>query len=245
MRTYITKCLYQMEVNGCWVRLKTLRDMSSGKVLYTVLFFLMLWPMIYFSSKRQPRGFVKDYVNIWKTMIYNDKNMENVITLRDKKGKIILRRTPDLILNETLRKMNPREESLAFIHIGKAGGTSFEAALHGSVLKENGCKLYCSKRLNQLRSNQSRCSKVRPMLCFKHFDWSVIKRAEKKGFKMAPVILFREPVSRAVSHFHFARTLKFTEDKRIRGQTLNQYLKDVNSMMDTHSIWSDGQVCRY
>ena len=62
---------------------------------------------------------------------------------------------------------------------------------------------------------------------------------------MAPIILFRDPIKRVVSHFHFAKTLEWTNGLKIRQQNLTQYLNDSDSMMATHDIWVDGQVSLY
>ena len=87
-----------------------------------------------------------------------------LITVRDIAGNIILSRSTDK-LREPLGRWKPREEVLAFIHIGKAGGTSFERALKESTLKENQCRMKCSQNLEQLKINQPKCPEIKPMLC--------------------------------------------------------------------------------
>ena len=59
---------------------------------------------------------------------------------------------------------------------------------------------------------------------------------------MAPIIMFRDPISRVVSHFHFAKTLEWTKGLKIRQQSLSEYLSDRDSMLITNDIWIDGQV---
>ena len=80
------------------------------------------------------------------------------------------------------------------------------------------------------------------MRCHDHFDWTAIEAAKKDGYKMAPVILFRHPLERVVSHFYYARSIQWTKGRKIRRQNLTEYLNDVDSMMDSYSIWHDGQV---
>ena len=165
----------------------------------------------------------------------NDKKM---ITLQDKLGNVILSRSTDK-LGEPLGKWKPREEVLAFIHIGKAGGTSFETALKESTLQENQCRMKCSQNLEQLKINQPKCPEIKPMLCHDHFDWTAIDAAKKAGYKMAPVILFRHPLERVVSHFYYARSIKWTKGKKIRRQNLTEYLNDVDSMTTEEQYYNE------
>ena len=174
--------------------------------------------------------------------IFSDGKRDlNMITLRDKAGNVILSRSANK-LSEPLRKWKPREEVLAFIHIGKAGGSSFETALKESILEENQCRMKCARNLEQLKMNQPNCSEIKSLLCYAHFDWTAIDAAKKDGHKMAPVILFRHPIARVVSHFYYGRSIEWTKGRKIRRQNLTEYLNDVDSMMDTHSIWHDCQV---
>ena len=83
-----------------------------------------------------------------------DINIKKMITLRDKNGKIVIERSVNK-LNDPIRKWNPREEVLAFIHIVKTGGTSFLEALENSVLEENNCKMKCFYNFKNLEQNQT------------------------------------------------------------------------------------------
>lgn len=71
-----------------------------------------------------------------------------------------------------------------------------------------------------------------------HFDWSGVEKLKNPEV----VVLLRDPVSRAVSHFYFSRLLRWTKALAIRNQTLSEYLHDCQSMLDTRDIWQDGQA---
>ena len=215
---------------------------------YLVLYLFMCWSLfyrfnLYPGHDKWIAGTVKLTLRKVNLLDFDEitNNNENLITVRDIAGNIILSRSTDK-LREPLGRWKPREEVLAFIHIGKAGGTSFERALKESTLKENQCRMKCSQNLEQLKINQPKCPEIKPMLCHDHFDWTAIDAAKKGGYKMAPVILFRHPLERVVSHFYYARSIKWTKGKKIRRQNLTEYLNDVDSMMDSYSIWHDGQV---
>ena len=172
-------------------------------------------------------------------------SLPGLIQLDDINGNSVLRKIQNKNWNEPPIKWNPREEVLAFIHIGKSGGTSMEKSLRKGVLVENNCMMKCSNYIKQLQKDQPNCPGIKPMLCHGHFDWTAIQRGEEQGHKMAPIILLRDPIERVVSHFYYARKLSWTEGKKIRKQTLGEYLNDRESMMDTYSIWHDGQVGIY
>ena len=106
-------------------------------------------------------------------------------------------------------------QNIAFLHIGKAGGTSVDSSI-GPVIRKLGYH-YIGGR---------------------HFDWSYVDT-----LKDASVItMLREPVSRAVSHFHFAKTLGWTRGLAMRHQTLTEYFKDPQGLLDTRGVWQDGQA---
>ncbi len=144
---------------------------------------------------------------------------------------------------QPLRKWNPKEEVLTFIHIGKSSGTSFYSALLKN--KVNGCPVKCVQSIAGLKAAKTRlaCPHMKPVICLKHFDWTMVTEGEQNGYKMAPLILFREPVTRAVSHFYFRKTLQVSIGEKMRDQTLGEYLADTESMLETRQIWFDGAVC--
>ena len=73
----------------------------------------------------------------------------------------------------------------------------------------------------------------------RHFDWSYIE--ERYPAEMV-VTLLREPISRAISHFDYMKTLSWTKGMPIRTQNMDQFLHDPASMLDCRGLWQDGQV---
>ena len=142
-------------------------------------------------------------------------------------------------LRNSLRKWNYENESIAFMHIGKNGGTSFRGGLT-KAQQDNGCRL---KSVGSVAKQERHpCPGMVPCVCNRHYDWTVIDDLESRGVKVATVALLRHPVKRATSHFYFAQTLPWTKQAAIRKQSLSQYLADPHSMLDTRDVWQDGQV---
>ena len=58
---------------------------------------------------------------------------------------------------------------------------------------------------------------------------------------MAPLIMFRDPVKRAVSHYYHT---KDNDEKawKMKHQNLSEYFSDVLSMMETRKVWYDREV---
>ena len=108
-----------------------------------------------------------------------------------------------------------------FLHIGKSGGTSFNALMR-RVAKELDEKFFGTE-----------CGRC-------HFDWSYIDK--NFGLDAKVLTIFRHPVDRAISHFNYAKRTPWTDGMKIRGQTMEEYLNDFDSMLETRTIWMDGQA---
>ncbi len=168
-----------------------------------------------------------------------------ILSPKQNSGKTIIAKTVLLEAVQPLQKWNPEEEVLAFIHIGKAGGTSFDLALLNS--KVDDCHVMCVQSIVGLNAVKRRlvCSSIKPLICAKHFDWNLVAKGELNGYKMAPVILLRDPTMRAISEFYFRKTLHGSIGEKMRNQSLIEYLADKESMLQTRQIWSDGMVSTF
>lgn len=122
-------------------------------------------------------------------------------------------------LSKEGKGFSQKKAILAFLHIGKSGGTSFDS-LGAHVAQEKGYK-YVGHR---------------------HFEWSYIEKLGTVGQTVDVVLFLRHPVDRAVSHFFFAKTLPWTHGMRLRAQNLTQYVYDKVSLLETRDIWQDGQA---
>ena len=170
---------------------------SKMRLWCLVLLIYMLLTVLYWMNlESQPRlktNWIQKFTNYsiddFDFADVDSNNNGIVITLRDKNGSLILNKSLDR-LTDRLGKWNPREEILAFIHIGKSGGTSFDKALKMSVLQENQCKMKRSKKLQDLKKSQDNCPEIKSILCGKHFDWTPIDAAEKEGKKVALLYSF-------------------------------------------------------
>ena len=117
---------------------------------------------------------------------------------------------PTVATNRTLRRWI-KSHPIVFLHIGKNGGTSFDRTISPVVSRLRG--RYIGSR---------------------HFDWSYIDTIQTPDV----VVLLREPVSRAVSHFYFSRKKGILKTKG----TISEYLRNPQNMLETRDIWQDGQA---
>ena len=113
-------------------------------------------------------------------------------------------------INCTLRRWN-KSHPIVFLHIGKNGGTSFDSAVATLVSRLRG--RYIGRR---------------------HFDWSYIDTIRTPDV----VVLLRDPVARAVSHFYFARKKRILKTNG----NISEYLQNPQNMLETRDIWQDGQA---
>ena len=113
------------------------------------------------------------------------------------------------------------KQPLVFMHIGKSGGTSFNEVMR-RVAKDLGRKFVGTE-----------CGAC-------HFDWSYIDK--RFGFDANVLTMFRHPIDRAISHFNYAKRFFWTEEMKIRGPTMEDYLNDLELMHKTRTIWMDGEA---
>jgi len=120
------------------------------------------------------------------------------------------------------RKMSDTSNPVYFLHVGKAGGTSIDSLL--LQILECKSKMYIGER---------------------HYDWSYIQQHQLTNMGkqrqlrdgnndiggLADVITFlRHPVSRAVSQFHFSKTLPWAKKQNATflHQTFDEYIDEPN-----------------
>ena len=91
--------------------------------------------------------------------------------------------------NSVLPKWDHKTK-FAFIHIGKTGGTSFDAGMRKWLsINLLSTKLYIGKR---------------------HYDWTYYQNLkEESSQQIHPLTWLRHPVDRAISHFNFMKQLSW------------------------------------
>ena len=131
------------------------------------------------------------------------------------------KQSPSSQLQARLNNNKPQPKTLYHLHIGKTGGTSLDAI--GMELAKKVGYRYVGNR---------------------HFDWNGIGQSGSQGQDWDVVMMLRHPVSRAISHFYFAKTLSWTTGLKIRNQNFHEYLFDGDKqhLLDTRDVWQDGQA---
>ncbi len=193
--------------------------------------------------------------------------IEVIVSPKFSNGSLVVHKNVSRYWNQPFRKWNGTSEVLASIHIPKTGGSSLDQALNNAVLVHSdsdfsnkpspgikySCRMQCIKDLPQPQDpflgkdcdkmkNSFCCfTATKPIVCGRHFDWSLVQEGRRKGFNMAPLIMFRHPVDRVLSHFYHT---KYIDDRewKMKHQNLSEYLSDITSMMESRFIWFDGEV---
>lgn len=107
--------------------------------------------------------------------------------------------------------------SVAFLHVGKAGGTSMDRAMIAAA-RRHGFTYHGNL----------------------HYDWNYIL----ERFPQAHVlVLLRHPVQRAISQYHFSKQLSWTKGmKKYREGNINTFFEDFPTMMQVRNVWRDGEA---
>ena len=166
----------------------------------------------------------------------------NNLILLDDRGQVVLNKSIQQLWEQPLKKWDHQHEILAFIHIVKSGGTSFESTISLSRTEE-ACRLRCVDEHTGLRTSSRNiiCQRLLPVLCG-HFDWTTVDEMEQMGNQVAPIVLLRDPIKRVVSHFFYSQRRKEMRNNTMRNQTFSEFLQDLESMMESRQVWFDGQV---
>ena len=104
-----------------------------------------------------------------------------------------------------------KSHALVFLHIAKCGGTSFDATMYEI------CKSIKARYIGR-----------------RHFDWSYIDTVQKPDV----LVLLREPVSRAVSHFHWNTKIGVFKTMKI----ISDCLRTPQTVLEARDFWQDGQA---
>ena len=126
-----------------------------------------------------------------------------------------------------LTKFNTKQDTMVFLHIGKAGGTSFDETM-----------LKISKQIG-----------LKYIGAHTHFDWNRIESLEKTTNSVKPVTMLRNPVDRTISHYLYhsdctvcdPKTYKVWKDEFENHTDIEEYFTNYEIMMKTRSFWADGQ----
>ncbi len=94
----------------------------------------------------------------------NSKNLK----LFAEGGEQILNLDISDYFNQAFKIWDHRNEAIAFMHIGKSGGTSFDRALLTSKHKHR-CRLHVVKTLDPVRNIT--CPRSVQCMCERHYDW--------------------------------------------------------------------------
>ncbi len=182
---------------------------------------------------------------------HNARGDSLVISPTYANGTLILQKNVSEAWDQPLRKWRPEEEILTFMHICKSGGTSLKSLLLNSMLNGTQCRMKCVRSIPELMKAQ-RNRKCPRLVCDKHFDWSLVAEGEQSGFKMAPVVMFRDPVARAISQFYYHKKVIGLRGIKATNQTLSEHLSGLRAQIDQPPLgprtlcyppaWRDGMV---
>lgn len=121
-------------------------------------------------------------------IIMDDTNNEmwSSLLLRDGNNQTILNKTVQDLWEQSLRLWDYQNEVLAFIHVVKSGGTSFEQTLSMRRHKD-GCRVKCVGRHITILGNRV-CPTYLYSLCG-HLDWTTIIETENLGIQFKELFL--------------------------------------------------------
>ena len=108
-----------------------------------------------------------------------------------------------------------QESLLVHLHIGKNGGTSLDGLLRKLAAETH--------------------QKYRG---FRHFDWSYVETLNPATTHVFTML--RNPVQRAISHYYSAKI--WMKNQQLKATTLQEYLNNTNLILQTRTIWMDGQA---
>ena len=172
------------------------------------------------------------------------------VTLEPKflNGTVIFRKKINLDKVVPLKIWDPEKEILTNIHVHKSGGTSLDEAIVNSTIRD--CRMRCATNLmDATRARGYTCVTIPRALCRDHFDWTLVAESQAAGYKMAPIIMMRNPVARAVSHFFYLQSVVGRDDEEafddsvlLNYDNIKEFLSDYGVMLHFRRLWFDGSV---
>jgi len=204
-----------LAVKKVMLRLNRKRNLILS--IFTLLFLLGL---IKYNNNKQEISLTKRSIKGSQSSIEEHDNQQNDDIQNS--FDIEVDGANELTENSILPKWNHKTK-FAFIHIGKTGGTSFDAGMRKWLnINILNTKLYIGKR---------------------HYDWSYYKNLkDESSQEIHPLTWLRHPVDRAISHFNFMKQLAWTKGTPIRQTSLSDFLSNYEMMMDFRGAWQDGQA---
>ena len=203
------------------------------------LLVLFLWLVYLYSDRKRIQIRQNESKNNTTFVHHPVQRVQDKIVLKDIDGHVILEKKIDKLWQQPLHEWNYRKEVLFFMHIVKSSGTSLGHALRQSYHR-NGCHVTCTHSFIQLATQT--CESDFKVHCGGHFDWGQVDKLEEAGMKTAPIALIRNPVERAVSHFHYVHQKPWFKHLKMYHQNFSEYMRDLESMMQSRHVWFDGQV---
>ena len=124
---------------------------------------------------------------------------------------------PDISGDRYFMEWQPSSEPIVFLHVPKAGGTSFDYTIRPIVV-------------NELKGHY---------VGLKHFDWNLILQNYPNTSRV--VTMIRDPVERIISNFEFSKQLPWSQNiKNYSETTFSEYIKDYDLMLSSLTVWNSG-----
>lgn len=152
-----------------------------------------------------------------------------------------------------LRKWNPASQALAFIHIGKAAGTTMDKMLAAANIRGARCSKLQTRAVRSVNSllavlgslSQTSCPAC--LFCGAHNDFHYLGEIERlKGTNyltshVSPVAWIREPAKREVSQFYFAQQKTRVVDQSLKfSDWIWRMALKPETIKGTNSLFADG-----
>lgn len=157
---------------------------KSNKSIFTLLFIIGL---IKYNTNNQEISLTKRSIKVSQSPIQEQNKQQNDDVQNEIDHEVD--GAVELAKNTHLPKWDHRTK-FAFIHVGKTGGTSFDAGMR-KWLNVNllSTKLFIGKR---------------------HFDWSYYQNLKDESSQEIHALTWlRNPIDRAISHFNFMKQLSW------------------------------------